>query len=127
MTMYVVQDNVLFSGDIIFEGRIPFVGDADTRRWLQTLESLSTGGLNRLVPGHGPAAAQPAEAIARTRDYIAHLRAVMGEAVADFEDFATAYDNADWRRFERLPAFDAAHRRNAYQVFLSMEAELLAE
>lgn len=127
MTLYVVQDNVLFSGDIIFEGRIPFVGDADTRRWLQTLESLGAGGLNRLVPGHGPAAEEPAGAIARTRDYIAYLRAVMGEAVADFEDFATAYDNADWSRFEALPAFDAAHRRNAYQVFLSMEAELLAD
>ena len=51
----------------------------------------------------------------------------MGAAVEDFQDFATAYDEADWNRFERLPAFDAAHRRNAYQVFLSMEAESLGQ
>jgi glyoxylase-like metal-dependent hydrolase (beta-lactamase superfamily II) len=125
MTMFVVQDGVLFSGDIIFEGRVPFVGDADTRRWLETLERLETGALNALVPGHGPAARKPLEAVARTREYLAYLREVMGAAVADFVDFSTAYANADWSRFERLPAFEAANRRNAYQVFLSMEAEAL--
>ena len=125
MTLYVAQDRVLYSGDIIFEGRVPFVGDADTKRWLETLEVLETDQLAALVPGHGPAARRPVEAIARTREYLAYLREVMGAAVEDFQDFATAYDEADWSRFERLPAFDAAHRRNAYQVFLSMEAESL--
>lgn len=127
LTLLVIQDRVLYSGDILFEGRIPFVGDADTKHWLQTLENLSSDGLNRLVPGHGPASTQPAGAIARTRDYLAYLRQVMGEAVEGFEAFATAYENADWRRYENLPAFDAANRRNAYQVFLSMESELLAQ
>lgn len=127
MTMYVAQDRVLYSGDIIFEGRVPFVGDADTKRWLETLEVLETDQLAALVPGHGPAARRPVEAIARTREYLAYLREVMGAAVEDFQDFATAYDEADWSRFERLPAFDAAHRRNAYQVFLSMEAEALGQ
>ena len=127
MTLYVVQDRVLYSGDIIFEGRVPFVGDADTRRWLETLERLETDELVALVPGHGPAADDPVGAISRTREYLAYLRKVMGDAVADFQDFASAYETADWRRFEQLPAFDAANRRNAYQVFLSMEAEALGQ
>jgi glyoxylase-like metal-dependent hydrolase (beta-lactamase superfamily II) len=127
MTLYVAQDRVLYSGDIIFEGRVPFVGDADTGRWLETLERLETDELAALVPGHGPAADDPVGAISRTREYLAYLRKVMGDAVADFQDFASAYEAADWRRFEQLPAFDAANRRNAYQVFLSMEAEALGQ
>lgn len=95
MTLFVVQDRVLYSGDILFEGRIPFVGDANTRRWLQTLEALGTDGLNALVPGHGPMARRPEEAIARTRDYLAYLREVMGAAIDTFTDFATAYAAAD--------------------------------
>lgn len=123
MTMYVAQDKVLFSGDIIFEGRIPFVGGADTKQWLDSLRGLQTTELAALVPGHGPAADQPAEAIARTVDYLAYLREVMGAAVDEMQDFASAYAAADWSRFENLPAFAAANRRNAYGVYLSMEAE----
>jgi len=127
LTMYVVQDRVLFSGDIIFEGRVPFVGDADTKRWLETLQTLETNQLVALVPGHGPAANDPVGAVARTREYLAYIREVMGAAVENLDDFADAYDAADWSRFENLPAFRAANRRNAYQVFLSMEAEALGQ
>jgi hypothetical protein len=40
--------------------------------------------------------------------------------------FDEAYAATDWSEFEQLPAFEEANRRNAYQVYLSMEAELLA-
>ena len=51
----------------------------------------------------------------------------MGAAVSDFIPFSEAYDNTDWSEFEDLPAFAEANRRNAYQVYLAMEAELLRE
>ena len=127
LTLYVINDRVLFSGDIIFEGRVPFVGDADTRQWLETLEALETNELVALVPGHGAAADDPVGAVARTREYLAYLRQVMGAAVEELANFADAYEEADWSRFEQLPAFGAANRRNAYQVFLSMEAEALGQ
>jgi hypothetical protein len=51
----------------------------------------------------------------------------MGEAVREFVPFSEAYEEIDWSDFEKLPAFAAANRRNAYQVYLSMEAEMLGE
>jgi hypothetical protein len=48
----------------------------------------------------------------------------MGDAVTNLDDFAETYDKADWSEFEHLPAFAEANRRNAYQVYLSMEEEL---
>ena len=127
LTLFVKQDGVLYSGDIIFEGRVPFVGDADSKQWLATLEGLETGNLKALVPGHGPAASDPKAAISLTRNYLAALRGVFGGAIEELVDFETAFNEADWSAFEKLPAYEAAHRRNAYQVFLSMEAESLAE
>ena len=74
LTMLVEPDRVLFSGDIIFEGRIPFVGNADSKKWLETLTRLETGGLTALIPGHGPASKNPGETISLTRRYLAYLR-----------------------------------------------------
>ena len=73
------------------------------------------------------AAANPDEAISLTRRYLDYLRQQMGAAARDFIPFNEAYANTDWTQFEDLPAFAEANRRNAYQVYLSLEAELLDE
>lgn len=125
IAMLVEPEKVLFTGDILFEGRVPFVGSADTKGWLEALESMQTSGIKALVPGHGPAASDPDAAIVMTRDYLAYLREVMGAAVEDLVDFDEAYAEADWSRFEKLPAFEAANRINAYAVYLSMSDEAL--
>jgi glyoxylase-like metal-dependent hydrolase (beta-lactamase superfamily II) len=127
LTLYVEPDRVLFSGDIIFEGRVPFLGDANTRRWVRTLERMEKEQLVALVPGHGGVADNPNEAVSLTRRYLVYLREKMGEAVSEFIPFSEAYEEIDWSDFEQLPAFAEANRRNAYQVYLSMEAEMLGE
>lgn len=127
LTMLVEPDKVLFSGDIIFQGRIPFVGSADSKKWLETLTRLEIEGLTALVPGHGPASSNPEKTISLTRSYLAHLRQAMGAGIEDFTPFDEVYANADWSKFKDLPAFDEGNRINAYQVYLSMEAELLEQ
>ncbi len=127
LAVFVEPDNVLFSGDIIFEGRIPFVGDADTRAWLNALGRMSERKVTALIPGHGGKAEKPDEAVALTQRYLAFLRSEMGAAVDEFVSFDEAYGDIDWSEFADLPAFEEANRRNAYQVYLSLEAEGLAQ
>ena len=127
LTLYVEPDRILFSGDIIFEGRVPFMGDANSRHWLEAIERMEDQQLMALVPGHGAAAKDPNQAIASMRRYLSYLRDTMKVAVEDFIPFDEAYDATNWSEFEHLPAFAEANRRNAYQVYLSMEAESLSE
>ena len=127
MTMLVQPAGVLFSGDLIFEGRVPFVGDADTRRWLAVLDDLLGAKLVALVPGHGTASRDPQATLALTRDYLQFLRQAMGRAVEEMTPFDEAYAAVDWSRYEKLPAFDAANRRNAFAVYLRMENEAMAK
>ncbi len=127
LAMLVEPDLVLFSGDIIFEGRIPFVGNADTKHWLEVLRKLETSGLKALVPGHGPASYKAGETITLTRRYLEHMRNTMAAGVDELMPFDEIYAEADWSEFSKLPAFDVGNRINAYQVFLSLERELLAE
>jgi glyoxylase-like metal-dependent hydrolase (beta-lactamase superfamily II) len=125
MVVVVREDGVIYSGDILFIGRIPFVGDADSKRWLTTMDRLLALKPGTLVTGHGPASTDPARDLGLTRDYLTYLRTEMGRAVADFMPFDEAYARTDWRRWEKMPAFDAANRVNAYGTYLRMEQEAL--
>ena len=125
--MLVVEERVLFAGDLVFAGRVPFVGTADSRGWLRALDVIIPMKPLVVVPGHGPASHDVKRDLALTRDYLAHLRATMGKAVADLDTFDEAYARTDWSRFASLPAFDAANRINAYGTYLLMEQEALKD
>ena len=51
--VWLPQSRVLFSGDLIFEGRYPFIGDADLPEWMSVLKRLPWYGAKTFVPGHG--------------------------------------------------------------------------
>jgi glyoxylase-like metal-dependent hydrolase (beta-lactamase superfamily II) len=127
MTLYVEDDRVLFAGDIIIEGRVPFLGSVHTKFWLQTLEKMELQSLQALIPGHGLAASEPAKTLSLTRRYLAYIRQQMALAVDDLQAFDEAYAGTDWSAFSNLPAFAEANRKNAYQVYLSLEAEALED
>ena len=84
---------------------------------------METNQVKALVPGHGPAASEPMQAISLTREYLAFLREKMGAAVEEMLDFDETYKAIDWADYKNLPAFEEANRRNAFQVYLSMETE----
>ena len=114
---------VMFAGDLVFRGRVPFVGQADSRHWIRSLEGLIALRPRVVVPGHGPLSHVPVADLELTRDYLMHLRRAMGEAAASLEPFEEAYARTDWSRFERLPLFKAANRMNAYNTYLLMEQQ----
>ena len=123
MTVYVENDRVLFTGDLIFEGRVPLLGSDNTKHWLETLKTIESKKLHALVPGHGATAQDPMKAISLTRSYLAFIREKMGAGVEEMLDFDEVYKSVDWSRYAQLPAFKEANRKNAYQVYLSMEQE----
>lgn len=127
LAMFVAEDGVLYAGDLVFKGRVPFVGDADSKRWLVALDKLIALQPKVLVPGHGGASDDPLGDLTLTRDYLRYLRQQMGRAVEDLIPFDEAYDNTDWSMYEKMPAFREAHRRNAYNTYILMEKESLAK
>lgn len=121
----VPAEGVVFSGDILFAGRIPFVGEADSKRWLQRIDRLLQMKPRLMVTGHGEVSRDPARDLTLTRDYLIFLRQAMGKAVEEFVPFDEVYAKTDWSRFAKLPAFESANRINAYGTYLLMERELL--
>jgi glyoxylase-like metal-dependent hydrolase (beta-lactamase superfamily II) len=123
MVIYMPSEKVLFSGDIVFRGRIPYVGDADSGHWIAALNNVLKYDTKVIVPGHGPASTSPRADLELTRDYLQYLRDTMGRAARDMQPFDEAYAKTDWSQFEKLPLFRAANRMNAYNTYLLMEHE----
>jgi glyoxylase-like metal-dependent hydrolase (beta-lactamase superfamily II) len=123
--LFVENDRVLFSGDIYFSGRIPFVGSANSKVWLKTLDHLLDVKPLVVIPGHGGASSNTIADIQLTRAYLLYLRKKMGAAVEELLGFEEAYAQTDWSQFEKLPAFEAANRINAYGTYILMEHEAL--
>lgn len=123
LIIYIPSEGVLFAGDLVFRGRIPFVGNADSKGWLSALDEIERLQPKIIVPGHGAHSVKPREDIAFTRDYLKYLRQSMTKAAIDMDPFEEAYAQTDWSEYDGMPLFRAANRMNAYNVYLSIQAE----
>jgi len=121
LVVWVPQRKLLFAGDLVFRGRIPFVGQADSGQWIAALDRLLAFEPALIVPGHGPASTSARADLELTRDYLVYLRKTMGEAARNMDPFEDAYARTDWSRFAKMPLFGPANRINAYNTYLLME------
>ncbi|MDO5693676.1 MAG: MBL fold metallo-hydrolase [Pseudomonadota bacterium] len=121
LAVYLPGKKVLYAGDLVFRSRIPFVGQADSRNWIVSLDKLLAFDTQVVIPGHGPVSTEARQDMQLTRDYLVYLRKTMGAAAQEMTPFDEAYKATDWSRFEHLPLFGAANRMNAYNTYLLME------
>jgi glyoxylase-like metal-dependent hydrolase (beta-lactamase superfamily II) len=125
--LLVKELGVLFSGDVIYKGRIPYLDSPETniKSWLEGLDYLAS--LNPapsfIIPGHGEADTDVATALSFTKGYIEYVIDAMKAGLKDWRSFAETYDSTDWSKYENMPAFKASNRGNAYRIYLELEPE----
>ena len=73
--VYLPQDDLLFSGDVLFAGMHPTMSHAVTQQWLSTLTSLRKMNVDRIVPGHGEVCEKTASY--PLSEYIREMRAAV--------------------------------------------------
>jgi glyoxylase-like metal-dependent hydrolase (beta-lactamase superfamily II) len=125
--MLVKEPGVLFSGDVIYKGRIPFLDspETDVRHWISGLDYLINlkPAPRFIIPGHGDVETDVGRALAFTRDYLNYVVESMSKALQNLTPFDEAYNNTDWSKYENMPAFKASNRGNAYRIYLELEPE----
>lgn len=72
LVVYLPEERILFSGDLVYNQRLPWVGDGDTGAWLGVLSELSKLDVQLCVPGHGDIG--DATLITGFSDYLIRLR-----------------------------------------------------
>ncbi|RQO63068.1 MBL fold metallo-hydrolase [Paucibacter sp. KBW04] len=99
--VWLPQDRVLFSGDLVEFDATPYAGDAYFQDWPQTLDNLAALKPAKLVPGRGPALqteAQVAAGLAGTRAFVSELYASVKAGAQAKQDLKSVYRET----YERL-------------------------
>ncbi|MFN3736253.1 MBL fold metallo-hydrolase [Hydrogenophaga sp.] len=123
MLVWLPQQRVLFSGDVVYVDRmLGVLPVSNTRAWLDTFDEIERLAPERIVPGHGRVS-DLARARADTRDYLAALRAHMKRAVDEGQDIGTAIKGFDTQPYQRLANSAELLPGNASRVYLEMERE----
>ena len=92
--VWLPEDKVLFSGDLVEYGATPYTGDAYLGDWPTTLDAVEALRPEKLVPGRGDAlmtADQVADGIAGTRAFISDLLDAAKKGVASGHDLKRVY------------------------------------
>ena len=92
--VWLPQDKVLFSGDLVEFDATPYAGDAYFQDWPKTLDNIAAMKPEALVPGRGAAlqgAADVARGLEGTRNFIADLYASVKAGAAAGKELRAVY------------------------------------
>ena len=95
--LWLPQQRVLFSGDLVEFGATPYAGDAYFQDWPHTLQAIAALKPAKLVPGRGAALTTP-EQVQRglddTRNFVSELYASVKAGAASGKDLRAIYGAA---------------------------------
>lgn len=127
---------VLFAGDLVFTGRVPFLGDANTKLLISCLEELLKYEPEYLLPGHGQHI-QGKENIQREVKnlikYVKDMRQVVRNLYLEGLSLQEVQNRVNEEMlkldpsYAQMPLFFERTPANAYRVYLDIEDELLRE
>jgi glyoxylase-like metal-dependent hydrolase (beta-lactamase superfamily II) len=92
--VWLPQDKVLFSGDLVEFDATPYAGDAYFQDWPKTLDNIAALKPEKLVPGRGAAlqnAAEVAKGLEGTRAFVSELYASVKAGAAAGRDLRAVY------------------------------------
>ena len=118
--VWLAQDKILFSGDLVEYGATPYTGDAYLTDWPATLDAVAALKPSKLVPGRG-ASLQTPDAVRAglegTRAFITEMFATVKGGAAAGKDLRAVYRDTyaalkpkfgDWVIFDHCLPFDVS-------------------
>jgi glyoxylase-like metal-dependent hydrolase (beta-lactamase superfamily II) len=116
--VWLPQEKILFSGDLVEYGATPYTGDAYLSDWPATLDAVAALQPAKLVPGRGASLMSPKEVKAGldgTRAFITEMFTAVKQGAAAGKDLRTVYKETytalkpkfgDWVIFDHCLPFD---------------------
>jgi len=132
--LWMPEEKILFSGDIVFDGRLPFLGSGNSRTWLLCLEKVLELDPEVLLPGHGrPMLGKELirDRVNWTYKYISELRKAIRRMIEEGKDLDYVREHINEALLEmdpsyaQVPVFFDVNPTNAFYVYFEIENELV--
>ncbi len=78
--IYIPEEKILITGDLVFNGKIPFAGHAHISEWIKRVEDLEKFDANIIIPGHGDVGDK--SMIQKMKQYLTELKNAVIEQVS---------------------------------------------
>jgi quinoprotein relay system zinc metallohydrolase 2 len=112
----------LWTGDLVFSGRVPAL-DGNLTGWINTLGELQRQPAARAVPGHGPASLPWPDGARDELRYLSVLRHDVRAAIAAGRDIPETVAAAASSERTKWALFDAYNGRNVTEAFRELQWE----
>jgi glyoxylase-like metal-dependent hydrolase (beta-lactamase superfamily II) len=121
IVVWLPAEQVLFTGDLYFNGSAGYMGDGFFKEWVANLDKLRRFPSEWVVPGHGPVT--DTSGLAYFQTYLsAFIRAVQEhiEAGKGIEEILKEFSMPE---YEKLRGWDAFSARNLVRCYNELKAE----
>lgn len=120
--VWLPEKSLIITGDMAFHQRmLPLFEHTSTADWIETWDKFAALNPKYVIPGHG-GPTNMAEVTRYTKDYLVYLRTKIGTLIEEGGTLQDAYE-IDQSDYMHLPTSEFLAKRNAGQVFQSMEFE----
>jgi quinoprotein relay system zinc metallohydrolase 2 len=122
LTVYDSRTGTLWTGDLLFRGRLPAL-DGSIKGWLSVLGELAQTRTQLAVPGHGALTRDLKSAIIPERRYLEALAAGVRAALARAEPPQSAIERVASGEKPNWLLWDRVHPRNVMRAYEELEWE----
>ncbi|KPK55557.1 MAG: hypothetical protein AMJ84_00990 [Acidithiobacillales bacterium SM23_46] len=121
MMVWLPQDGVLATGDVMVHGVNPNIGDGNLKKWLAVLGSAGELPASTIMPGHG-ALMRPAD-VANFQELMASFYKTVAQVHKDGGEMSDVRKKLDLARWQKLSRFEELMGRNISTVWLEIETD----
>ena len=115
LVVWSASAKVAFLGDLMFNGRFPWLGDCDLDGWTTRLDRILKLDIETVVPGHGPVTSL--REVARFRDLLVDLRGAVARAIAAGASEEAAATEVQLPEYGQLPRYQEWMPLNVRSVY----------
>ena len=120
--VYIPSLRVVFTGDLVFNERLPSLRDGDINGWIEALDTIRAMDTRYIIGGHGSVVGK--DALDLTYNYLTKMRQQIKLLLEDGVEIDDVVNTVVMPEYKDIPFYDSIHRQNVETVYRTLEWEI---